>query len=342
MMRRIAVVVSGVVNRLPAGAALLPLAAALLLAGCATAGGGAGATACIPPDAPLSATLIRQIRGGITQSDPFAAPGMPPRVRGASAYFGLVQPVQLATSAGEIFVADIARRSIVRIAIAAQSVSVFAPLPAGRAGGLYVDRWLSVYVGDPAGRRVVQYARDGRQQQVFQDPSGLLEPIDVVADEVDRVYVADAVGTRVVVFDRAGHIIDIIGERVGRPKSFSAVSALAVGPQGLYLLDKLSRKVHVLQRDGIPLSSFGAQSLNLPGALAVDRAGRVFVADEFDNQVKVFEPDRPGGTVGAKLGGISGIARLADIWVDDVGILYLADAASAMIAMYQVPSRCRP
>lgn len=320
---------------------LLGALGTMLITGCAGVGIGSGTPACAQPGAPLVATLVRQVRGGIVQPDPFARPVAPPRFPNQGSYFSLVQPVQVAVSSGDIYVADVTRASIIRIGMAVDSASVFAPLSAGSVGGLFVDRWSSVYIAEPAQRRVVQYARDGRAMQVFQDPNALREPVDVVADEVDRVYVADAGGARVVIFDRAGQVVGTIGERGSRPKSFASVSALAAGPQGLYVLDKMLRKVHVFQRNGVSKFSFGDEVLGLPTALSVDRLGRVFVADAFDNQVKVFEPRRPGGAVGSTLSGIARATRIADLWVDETGLLYVADAVAGAIAAYQVSDRCQ-
>ncbi len=304
--------------------------------------GNRGGPLCARAGENIHATMIRQLRGTAIAPDPFASarrPGFTPPLPLTQPRF--VQPVQFASSIGEAFVADPGRAGILRVNLATEAVSKFAELPPTRIGGLFVDRWQSVYVAEPARRRVVRYGRDGVVDRMFQDTRALAEPIDVVADETDRIYVADAVTARIVVFNLAGEVIDVLGGRAGSRWPFAGIVALAGGPLGLYGVDSTTGRVHVVTRSGEPQFSLGAGRLRLPVAVAVDRFGRVFVADQYENRVHVFEPDTPGGTAGHVLDGIAPAGRLTDLWIDDVDVLYVVDAASALVTAYKVSARCQ-
>ncbi|HSW51589.1 MAG TPA: NHL repeat-containing protein [Sulfuricaulis sp.] len=299
--------------------------------GCAAGAREGAARGCVAAGAPFQVMPLATLRGGLAQTDPFTRVPPPERI------INLLQPVQVAVTANDVFIADLGRRELLRADRAQQTFSRFAPLPP-RAGGVAVDRWSSVYVTEPAQRRVAEYRRDGSPAQVYTDVTSLSNPVDVAIGPSDRVYVADAGGARVVVFNRLGQVVQLIGEKAGRPNPFRSVAALAAGPEGLYVLDPLARQVHALTFEGESRFSFGESSLRLPVSLAVDRFERVFVADQADNTIRVFEPKQTGGTLGRRIEGVR-FQRLNDVWVDDTGLLYVADAVAG-VSMLRVPPPC--
>lgn len=309
--------------------------AALLasLAGCGANGALSPAPSCLAAGAPAHATLWQTLRGGVTASDPLARAPSP-----APGHVAFLQPVQVAVSGNDLFVADLGRRELLRIDRGLQTVSRFVPLPA-QGGALAVDRWSSVYLIEPGLRRVVQYRRDGSLAQTYADPGSLTRPVDVVADATERVYVADAAGARVVVFNRLGQVTRLIGERGDRPNPFRSITALAASAHGLYVLDALAQRVHALDYEGAARFGFEVRVLRQPAALAVDRHERVFVADAGAATVWMFEPARAGGLAGRRLEGVR-LERPGDLWIDDAGFLYVADAHAGVLTL-TVPPPCR-
>lgn len=318
------------------------LAAVMALAGCAAPAPsgkpGAGQSQCSAPASPLQATLLDTIDGGPVRIDPLI--GSESRVRGTR--ITLVRPTQVAAAGNDLFVTDTTRRTVFRIDRGSHAVSTFGPAGRDEGGGLHVDRGLNVYVGDPANRRVVQYTRTGSVVKIFRDEIRLKRPVDItMPDDETELFVADGLQGEIAVFGRLGGVSRVLGERGDRPAAFRAITALTSGPDGLYLVDTLARKVQVIDpRDGSLHYSLGGAGLRLPVALAVDRFNRVFVADGFNNSIQVFQRDLPAAAQGQALATAAGFLRITDLWLDDEGRLHVADADAGRIQVLHIPRPC--
>jgi uncharacterized protein (TIGR03437 family) len=146
----------------------------------------------------------------------------------------------------------------------------------------------------------------------------------------------------------------------------AAVSAQLNAPQGLaidkngnlYIADSGNSRVRIVNSKGIintfagngQLGSIGfigdgfqatAANLLLPGGVAVDGSGNVFIADTGDNVIRKVTPDGVINTVaGDGLPGFGGDTLLAtsaqlhnpqDVFVDSSGNIFIADTANAAI-----------
>src|SRR5262249_32892451 len=82
-------------------------------------------------------------------------------------------------------------------------------------------------------------------------------------------------------------------------EGFAEITALSVDPAGdLYVLDGKGRSVHVFDRLGKPVAAFSVAGPGedvAPSAMAVDRIGRIYVADRRSGRVLRFRWARPRG-----------------------------------------------
>lgn len=311
------------------------LAGAMLLAGCGAqrAAGEGAAPGCVTPGMPIEASLVERIVGGIREGD--GAFGAGPR------QIQFAGPTEVAASVEEIFVADPPRRTVFRVQRMMQTVAGFVAHSGDPRTGLFVDRDRTVYLGDPPNERVVRYDDRGIELQVYREPTALTRPVDVVVHH-GRIYVADGLHAHIVVFSGLGGFVDVFGERVAEGDPFSSIDALAAGPDGLYALDPAARAVHVVDAEaGRHRYSLGGDKLGLPRALAVDEFNRVFVADGADERIRVFQQGLLSGQQGMELLTGSHFMRITDLWIDDVGRLYVADADSGSVDVFAVPPVCR-
>ncbi|TPW19457.1 MAG: NHL repeat containing protein, partial [Elusimicrobia bacterium] len=213
---------------------------------------------------------------------------------------------------------------------------------------------VEVYVGDPA--RV--YALGGRK--TFDRPSG------VALDASSRVYVADAGRDRVFVYDAAGVFVRAYGTDGRAEPALKQPSGVALdGAGNLFVADTGNHRVVKISPSGGFLAAWGRSEtkrgltrykpgkaigeFRRPGALAVDAAGRVVVADTGNRRLQIIgsggsiervidmpvvpddepeEEDDGEGDAPRSRGVPAGVA------VDGVGRIYVADRKGARVVVF--------
>jgi DNA-binding beta-propeller fold protein YncE len=242
-----------------------------------------------------------------------------------------ISPAAVAARGNYVFVADTGRRKIFRYDMAQQSMTPFADYAAGAMGNIAVASDLSLYVANIGSLSVLHYSVDGRLLRSFDNPLELARPVALLVDASNgEVLVADSLRNHVVVFNSLGRVLSVL-----RSDESRSTEAMASGPDGLYLVDRLDRKIVVIGRDGKHRYLLGSGALKMPGVIAVDRFNRVFVSDSFDNTIKVF--------VDAKLltsfagGGAAppSFDRITGLWLEQ-NMLYVADSGHARIQVFRI------
>lgn len=261
--------------------------------------------------------------------------GGPLRSAASPAYVRLVSPAAVAARGPDVYVADAGLRRVLRWD---RSRSDWTPLDGvyrTDLSDLSAGADLSLYVSYTDSRQVVRYDREGRQVQVFRNTANLARPIGVAVDERSgELLVADALYNHIVVFNRLGQVVGTIGAHGTGP--FRSLTAMALGPRGLYLTDRLGRQVTVLERPGDKARfQFGDARLIRPGPIAVDADGRVYVSNTAGDTIRIFREGRLEGTVGAAAEGPVQFRQIADLAFDE-GLLYVAESLDARISVFRI------
>jgi len=250
----------------------------------------------------------------------------PPGIAGGSGYVRLRQPTSISARGNDIYLLDVGLQRIFRYDRAQQTLTPFTSVTPDAEMSVYAAPDLSVYVTDPAHNQVLHFAWDGTPLPPLSSPGNLARPIAVTVDEGSgQVLVADGLYDRIISFNNLGRPLSVI-----KPQGVQAIAAMAQGPDGLFVVDRIARQVVVVGHDGIYRYAFGAGSLTGPNAIAVSRGNLVFVADNFDQHIKVYRGGKLVATVGgmgAAPGRFNGIAGLAV----DAGLLYVADSLNARV-----------
>lgn len=297
----------------------------------------------------LSLALLLPWLAGAAQAEDCARPGRallslestlagarlaprPASPAGPIGYLPFLAPSAVAARGNIIYVLDSGRRQIF---VYDQSLQTMAPLgryDAGSASALAPGADLSLYVADVAAQQVLHFSLDGRALPGFKNAIELARPAALaLAAPGPTLYVADSLYRQVVVFSSLGRVLGVL-----RPDPSGSIDAMARGPDGLYLVDRGQRQVLVLDPDGIPRYALGKGSLVSPGALAVDRYNRVFVAEGFDNTVKVY-----GGAALIASEGAGRFSRIAGMWIEN-NMLYVADSGNARVFVLRIAPPCAP
>lgn len=287
----------------------LGIAAALMLTGCAT-------SVAMPNSADRGELLqpLTELTG--------ARPGaLATGLAGRDDYVLLRYPTAVSARGNDVYLVDAGLRRIFRYDRSQQTLARFTTLTPDAGTRVYAAPDLSVYVIDPAREQVLHFTRDGTPLPSLSSTGNLARPVSVAADEVGgRVLVADGLYDQIVVFNGLGRPLSVI-----KPQQVRAVAAIALGPDGIYVVDRLARQVVVLERDGTFRHAFGAGDLSEPGTIAVSRDNLVFIGDNFDHTVKVYRDGFLVSKAGGAPGSFSGIAGLAV----DGSLLYVTDSQNA-------------
>jgi sugar lactone lactonase YvrE len=233
-----------------------------------------------------------------------------------------------------------------------------------------VDRFRQAYVGDNANhsiRKIVDVytlpenngvvttiAGDGTAQ--FLDGNGIGTrfnlPRGVGVDSVGNVYVGDTIGHRIRKITPAGVVTTFAGngtpsflDGTGTNARFSSPWGVAADSQGnIYVGDSSNHRIRKISPLGVVTTlaglsgSFGDGTgtnarFNQPQAVAVDREGNVYVADQSNHRIRKITPAAVVTTVAGQInpgfangqGTSAQFNGPAGVAVDSEGNLYVAD-----------------
>ena len=260
-----------------------------------------------------------------------------PAARPTGGRVNFVLPTGVAARDDVLLVADAGARTLWRVDRARDAISPLAPFTGGvpdHGTAMQLGADFSAWVALPAEHMVVQYDLRGRIVRRWRDDADVPRPVAVVVSE-DRgeVLVGDAATATIVVFDPLGNPRGVLGGR--RPAALQSVTAMALGPHGLYVLDRIAQQVVVLDGAGAVVEVIGEQHLVQPRALAVDRSGRVFVSDDADQRIKVFRGRDLVASVGGSGNGPARFGRIESLALDG-NLLHAADSLNARVQVLMV------
>ena len=192
-----------------------------------------------------------------------------------------------------------------------------------------------IAVGDGGNHRVqlfdadreflVSIGRLGREEGQF------VNPCCVAVDAEHRVWVVDAGREDVQVFSEAGeHLLTFAGPGHGDGQLSRPAAVFVDAPADrVYISDFANRRVAVFSTDGTWIRSYGGDMggglrLGEVNAVAVDRAGRLFVLDGTSN-IFVIAPDGTPIAVIDRTEPDLGFSEAASFALDDVGRMYYGD-----------------
>jgi DNA-binding beta-propeller fold protein YncE len=230
----------------------------------------------------------------------------------------------------------------------------WAKLPQGRkwgaAIGVDIDRdGKSVWVFDRCATRDDCSGSDLAPIQKF-DASGRLVasfgaglfnyPHGFFVDRDDNVWVSDGrakngKGQTVMKFSPDGKLLMTLGKpgvAGDGPDTFNAPSDILVAPNGdIFVADghggDTNARIVKLSKDGKFIKAWGKKGsapgeFDAPHSLAMDSAGRLFVADRLNSRIQIFDQD------GKFLAEWRQFGRPSGVFIDKKDVIYVADSTS--------------
>jgi sugar lactone lactonase YvrE len=209
-----------------------------------------------------------------------------------------------------------------------------------------IDGQGRILVTDEESIALIRFDRNGRRMDVFGTKGDLKLrlPLGIDVSKAGVIYVADAGLRKVLAFDGDGAFVKAYGQQ----GALANPSDVAVSPEGtkLYVADSKAHKVVVFDvTTGALVSSFGAPGekdgqFAAPTSLAFGPDGRLFVVDQLNCRVQVFDPD---GTFADQFGGrgtgYGQFVRPKDVAVDAQGRVYVTDSAFGNVQIFDADFR---
>jgi DNA-binding beta-propeller fold protein YncE len=165
-------------------------------------------------------------------------------------------------------------------------------------------------------------------------------PHSLYVDRDGNVWAGDQIarngkGADLIKFSPDGRVLMTLG-KPGMPGNdpdyLSAVSAVVVASNGdVYVADGhgtgTNDRIVKFSKDGKFITAWGkhgkaAGELDTPHGIALDSAGRVYVADRANNRIQIFEPD------GKFVAEWKQFGRPSDVTIDKNDMIYVADSQS--------------
>lgn len=298
----------------------------LLAIGCAAGLSGMAGCAATPVASAAAGAAGAPLRWRTLQGGRLAAPAA-----AGNMLVRWLSPGALALRGLELMVAERSPARLWRADLAGDLVVAVPGAPVGPGTALALGPDLSAWVLDPAARRVLRFARDGRALES--------RPIDLSLPGPVALALADGGATLLLADGPGGHwseqrssrdfVRAVAPEREGG-RRISGVDALAPGLRGLWVLDRLAGAVHEVTRDGRVLRSLGQGELMQPVALGVDRLDRVYVHDAQDHSIRRLAAESPAQRWSAEMLGVQQIGGLA---VDGL-TMALSDPLAGAVLLY--------
>ncbi|VAW45959.1 hypothetical protein MNBD_GAMMA03-1848 [hydrothermal vent metagenome] len=207
----------------------------------------------------------------------------------------------------------------------------------GNSARLFISDDQELFVIDPFGSQVSKYDLTGNLITRFYNPLNLNYPVDMCIHPLNnRVLVADAFFGHIIEFSETGDALALHGlKEKSKVQAGNDIVGMACTQDEIFIVSKLSKEINVFSYSGDLLRQIPRSEVRSPTAIAADSYGRVYISDDFDDQIKVYTQS---GFL--KSFGRSGVGSLHFREIKDLSIdgdyLYVADNMNRSIKILKV------
>lgn len=212
-----------------------------------------------------------------------------------------------------------------------------------RPNSVAVDKRGRVYVTDGGTGKVIVYSGNGRKLFSFgKQGTGKSEfsfPNGIIVTDQGNLMISDSANNDIKLFSPKGRYIKTI---VPPSKDFRP-GYLFKGQDGLvYVSDLVNHKILVLDEQGkrVRTMSDSKNPLKYPQASALDKMGRLWVADAGNYEIKIF--NKKGQVIRKIQGGgkpETGFSMVRGIAFDRWGRAYISDTLSHQIRVFDIDGK---
>ena len=169
---------------------------------------------------------------------------------------------------------------------------------------LSVDKKGNIYVAGSYFPGVLVLDNQGRFLEMLspEEEDRKAKLTSVTLDEAGRIYLVSEEESRIYVYGQDRKFLFKFGEKGGSSGKLSRPMAVGVDNRNgsMYVLDYMRHTVNVYDKEGKYLFEFGGLGwgegwFQHPRDITVDSAGRILVADTFNDRIEVLQPHEQSG-----------------------------------------------
>jgi len=259
------------------------------------------------------------------------------RMAGIPGFAQLQRPVTVGAYGGTVYLFDAGPNIFYRYDLyqeTLQELPIISAALKGAPAGITVAPDRSFYVADPAGRQVIHSSFDGQILRILSDSANLANPVATAFDPyTDNLLVADSLYDHIVGFNHEGWLLYGFGQRGMGPQQFQLIVGMASGPEGIYVVDRLNPFIKIYTPDGKFIYGFSRREVSNPAAIAVDWRDRIYVADNFDDTIKVYVKEKYVGEFGGTGSALGRFRFITNLYINQ-NFLYVADSMNGRIQVF--------
>jgi len=256
--------------------------------------------------------------------------GMPGQV-------ALQRPTAVAAHGPMVYIADAGARRFYRYNMGSRSADILST-PGDRlqgdAGNIHIDHDLTLIVTDPFYNRLYRFDMEGREIHSYADNANLSNPVAAATDPTTgNVVVADSFFNRLLFFNRSGQTR--FASAQNDTSSWHYMVDMAQRDNRLYLLSSIGSQVLVYNMDGMPVDAVERTEVKSPSAIEVDPDGQIYIADDFDNTIKIYYDGKLQASYGGSGATPGRFHHITDLYYDQ-GLLYVADSFNRRVQVLRI------
>ena len=205
-------------------------------------------------------------------------------------------------------------------------------------GEVVVTEWDGhcVLVFSPSGEKLRSFGTYGSGQGQLNHPYG------VAVDGEGNILVTDSDNDRIQKFTAEGHFLAAVDTWGSGPLQFSDPTDIAfnMSNNNVYVVDKFSHRVHILNSDLTFSSTFGKKGsgkgqFSLSFGIACDSTGKVYVADTNNHCIQVFTSEGKFLRMFGRRGqGRGELDRPHYVAVDTSGVVYVSEVDNHRVSVF--------
>jgi len=252
----------------------------------------------------------------------------------------LESPTSVVAKDNRVYFIDDVLMGLFSYDLASQSASNFKKAYKGlksNQGRLFISDDQALFVIDSFGSQVSKYDLIGNLITRFDSPLNLNSPVGMCINPLNQhVLIADAFFGHIIEFSAIGDPIALHGtNEKGSVQAGSDIIGMACTQDEMFVVSKLVKSINVFSFSGKFLRQIPRPEVRSPSAVAVDSYGRVYISDDFNDQISIYNASGLLEQFGRSGVGPLHFREIKDLSIDG-DYLYVADNANRSIKILTI------